>query len=93
MIEIERDGEVYRLSEIRTEVVKEETGEYVDSIEIASSPFLGAMADANKPDEKLEQDGETYILMDARLEERMIPAHEVPIKEEAIYIEVYLRNR
>lgn len=84
--EIERDGEVYRLSEIRTEVVREETGGIgEDTIEIASSPFLEEMAEANKLEEKVVQNGNTYVLVDSRLEESVIPAHEVAVKEEVLY--------
>jgi len=84
--EIERDGTIYRLSEIRTEVVKEENGKTgEDTIEVASSPFLEEMADTNKPEDKILQDGNTYLLVDARLEESTIPAHEVSVREEVVY--------
>lgn len=84
--EIERDGVIYRLSEIRTEVVTEKGGgTEKDTIEIASSPFLEQMEEANKPEERIEQGGDTYVLVDSHLEGAVIPAHEEAIREEVFY--------
>lgn len=84
--EIERDGVTYRLSEIRTEVVAEKTGgSGKDTIEIAGSPFLEKMAEANKPEAEIRQGGDTYVLADSRLEEAEISAHEETIREEVFY--------
>ena len=92
--EIERDGTAYRLSEIRTEVVKEEQGgSGEESVELASSPFLESMAEKHKPEETYEKDGVIYHLRDSRLEKMAIPAHEVPVTEEVVYEAVEALDR
>ncbi len=84
--EIERDGTAYRLSEIRTEVVKEEqAGGGEETLELTSSPFLKDVAEKYKPEETYEKDGVIYRLAESRLEEMAIPAHEVPVTEEVVY--------
>ena len=92
--EIERDGTAYRLSEIRTEVVKEVQGSSdEESVELASSPFLESMAEKHKPEETYERGGVIYHLRDSRLEEMAIPAHEVPVTEEVVYEAVEALDR
>lgn len=84
--EIERDGTAYRLSEIRTEVVKEEqAGGGEETLEVTSSPFLKDVAEKYKPEETYEKDGVVYRLDGSWIEEMMIPAHEVPVTEEVVY--------
>lgn len=91
--EIERDGTSYRLSEIRTEVVKEERAGGSGTLELASSPFLEEMAKEQKPAETYEQDGVTYQLSSSWLEETVIPAHEVPVTETVRYEAVEAADR
>lgn len=92
--EIERDGTAYRLSEIRTEVVKEEqAGGGEETLEVTSSPFLKDVAEKYKPEETYEKDGVVYRLDGSWIEEMMIPAHEVPVTEEVVYEAVEALDR
>ncbi|MFR5631454.1 MAG: SpaA isopeptide-forming pilin-related protein [Monoglobales bacterium] len=83
--ELERDGITYRLSEIRTEVVKEKGGSSRDTLELTTSPFLEEVAEKQKPQEQIVQDGVTYQLVSSELEAYKIPAHEIPVKKEVLY--------
>ncbi len=92
--EIERDGTAYRLSEIRTEVVKEEQARgSEETLEVTSSPFLKDVAETYKPGETYEKDGVVYRLEGSWIEEMAIPAHEVPVTEEVVYEAVEALDR
>ena len=92
--EIERDGRTYRLSEIRTEVVKEEQdGGSGETLELTSSPFLKELAEKYQPEETYEKDGAVYRLFGSQLEEMAIPAHEVSVSEEVVYEAVEALDR
>lgn len=84
----------YRLSEIRTEVVKEEqAGGGEEMLEVTSSPFLKDVAEKYKPEETYEKDGVVYRLDGSWIEEMAIPAHEVPVTEEVVYEAVEALDR
>lgn len=91
--EMERDGETYRLSEIRTEVVSESKDASAGKLEIATSPFLEDRAEKNLPEETIVKDGVTYHLKEKRLEKSTIPAHEQPIQEVYFYQAVEAKDK
>lgn len=66
--ELERDGITYRLSEIHTEVLKQEgDGNNGGRLELTTSPFLEEYAEKHQPDEQMERDGLEYRLAETRL--------------------------
>lgn len=84
--ELKRDGVTYRLSEIRTEVIKEnKAGLAEDVVTITTEPFLEEKADTYQPENTVERDGISYQLQKSVMEYAAIPAHEVPITEEVVY--------
>ena len=90
--ELERDGEKYRLSEIRTEVIKEEGKEKSGfSMELVTGPFLDGNG-GTEPEQQMERDGVIYRLADSKKEQAVIPAHEVPVKKEVLYEAVEARD-
>lgn len=92
--ELERDGVTYRLSEIHTEVLKQEgDGNNGGRLELTTSPFLEEYAEKHQPDEQMERDGLEYRLAETRLEETKIPAHEVTAEETVTYDSVEALDR
>lgn len=90
--EIERDGKKYHLSEIKTEVMEEQGGKNSgNSFEIATSPFLDGKVEA-KPEEQISRNGAAYHLLESQKEAAVIPAHEVPVREEVLYEAVEARD-
>lgn len=83
--ELERDGTKYRLSEIRTEVIGEQGKNGSKStFELATSPFLEGKTDV-QPESQIEKEGSIYRLKESKKEPAVIPAHEVPVKQEVFY--------
>ena len=84
--EIERDGKTFRLSEIKTETIKESgSNTSGTTLQLASEAFLAETTQKRKPEQTITREGETYQLKDYELEETVILAHEVPAEKQVKY--------